>query len=59
MVRYVDDWYVMNKRARVDNRVNNILFSGDDDSKVCHQPTTLAGIKSTHTNIICDGYKYF
>ena len=32
MDRYVDDWYVMNNR--VDNRVNDILFSGDDDSRV-------------------------
>ena len=35
MDRYGDDWYVINNRARVDNRVNNILFSGDNDSKVC------------------------
>ena len=30
MERFGDDWYVMNNRA--DNRVNNILFSGDDNS---------------------------
>ena len=54
MDRYGDDWYVMNNRARVNNRVNNILFSGDDDSKVYCQLMTQAGTKSTHTNIICD-----